>query len=179
MAVLWCLALLSVVVIGVLHTSRMNLLVVKNHGDRVQAHYLAVAGIEKAKALLYQDARQRSRTGLNHSGQLSDSVQQFRDIPFARGAADASSSSTRGSSPSDIIMGFLLTFQSFRSGSAGNVGTRHPERTVFQAERRIAIAEASRECESSSSPLKARCFDGIRPVTLRITLLTRVIQGSC
>lgn len=84
-AVLWCLALLSVVVIGVLHTSRINLLVVKNYGDRVQAHYLAVAGIEKAKALLYQDARQRSRTGLNHSGQLSDSVQQFRDIPFGRG----------------------------------------------------------------------------------------------
>jgi competence ComEA-like helix-hairpin-helix protein len=84
-AVLWCLALLSVVVIGVLHTSRMNLLVVKNYGDRVQAHYLAVAGIEKAKALLYDDARQRSRTGLNHSGQLTDSAQQFRDIRFGRG----------------------------------------------------------------------------------------------
>jgi len=84
-AVLWCLALLAVVVIGVLHTSRMNLLVVKNYGDRVQAHYLAVAGIEKAKALLYQDGRQRSRTGLNHSGQLSDSAQQFRDVPFGRG----------------------------------------------------------------------------------------------
>ena len=84
-AVLWCLALLSVVVIGVLHTSRMNLLVVKNYGDRVQAHYLAVAGIEKAKAVLYEDARQRSRTGLNHSGQLSDSAQQFRDVRFGRG----------------------------------------------------------------------------------------------
>jgi hypothetical protein len=46
---LWCLALLSVVVIGVLHTARMDLLVVKNHGDRIQAHYLALAGIEKAK----------------------------------------------------------------------------------------------------------------------------------
>lgn len=84
-AVLWCLALLSVVVIGVLHTSRMSLLVVKNHGDRIQAHYLAVAGIEKTKALLYQDARQRSRTGLNHSGQLSDAAEQFRDVRFGRG----------------------------------------------------------------------------------------------
>ena len=56
---LWCLALLSVVVIGVLHTARLDLLVVKNYGDRVQAHYLALAGIEKAKALLYQDARDR------------------------------------------------------------------------------------------------------------------------
>ena len=84
-AVLWCLALLSVVVIGVLHTARMNLLVVKSYGDRIQAHYLAMAGIEKAKALLYQDARQRSRTGLNHSGQLADLAEQFRDIRLGRG----------------------------------------------------------------------------------------------
>src|SRR5579859_1812594 len=83
--VLWCLALLSVVVISVLHTSRMNLLVVKNYGDRIQAHYLAVAGIEKAKALLYQDARQRSRSALNHSGQLSDSAAEFRDVRYGRG----------------------------------------------------------------------------------------------
>ena len=38
-----CLALLSVVVIGVLHTARMDLLVVKNYGDKIQAHYLALA----------------------------------------------------------------------------------------------------------------------------------------
>jgi len=83
--VLWCLALLSVVVIGVLHTSRIDLLVVKNHGDRIQAHYLALAGIEKAKALLYQDARERSRSRVNHSGQLHNLAEQFRDVPLGRG----------------------------------------------------------------------------------------------
>ena len=83
--VLWCLALLSVVVIGVLHTARMDLLVVKNYGDRIQAHYLAVAGIEKAKALLYQDARERSRSGRHHSGALYDAPEQFRDVAFGRG----------------------------------------------------------------------------------------------
>lgn len=82
---LWCLALLSVVVIGVLHTSRMDLLVVKNYGDRLQAHYLAMAGVEKAKALLYRDARQRSRTAINHTGELYDAPSDFRDIPFGRG----------------------------------------------------------------------------------------------
>jgi competence ComEA-like helix-hairpin-helix protein len=82
---LWCLALLSVVVIGVLHTARMDLLVVKNYGDRIQAHYLAVAGIEKAKALLYQEARERSRSGRHHSGQLYDAPEQFRDVTFGRG----------------------------------------------------------------------------------------------
>jgi DNA uptake protein ComE-like DNA-binding protein len=84
-AVLWCLALLSIIVIGVLHTARMDLFVVKHYGDRIQAHYLAVAGVEKAKALLYQDALQRSRSARNYSGQLSDSAQQFRDVRFGRG----------------------------------------------------------------------------------------------
>ena len=82
---LWCLALLSVVVIGVLHTARMDLLVVKNYGDRIQAHYLALAGIEKAKALLYQDARERSRSARHHSGALYDAPEQFRDVAFGRG----------------------------------------------------------------------------------------------
>jgi len=82
---LWCLALLSVVVIGVLHTSRMDLLVLKNYGDKIQAHYLARAGVEKAKALLYREARQRSRTSLNHSGELYDAPEQFRDTRLGRG----------------------------------------------------------------------------------------------
>ena len=84
-SVLWCVVLLSLVVLGVLHTARMDLLVVKNFGDRIQARYLAVAGIEKAKALLYQDARQRSRSGRNHTGELSDSPEQFRDARLGRG----------------------------------------------------------------------------------------------
>src|ERR1035437_8634901 len=63
----------------------MDLLVVKNYGDRIQAHYLAVAGIEKAKALLYQDIRERSRSGRHHSGQLYDAPEQFRDVALGRG----------------------------------------------------------------------------------------------
>lgn len=82
---LWCLALLSIVVIGALHTVRLDLLITKNYGDRIQAHYLAVAGIEKAKALLYQDARNRSRSARNHSGELYDAPQQFRDVRLGRG----------------------------------------------------------------------------------------------
>jgi DNA uptake protein ComE-like DNA-binding protein len=82
---LWCLALLSVIVIGVLHTARLDLMVVKNYGDRIQAHYLALAGIEKAKALLFQNAKDRSRSGKNHTGELYNDQQQFRDVPFGRG----------------------------------------------------------------------------------------------
>lgn len=82
---LWCLALLSVVVIGVLYNARLDLLVVKNHGDLIQAHYLALAGIEKTKALLYRDAKERQRSRQNHSRELYDSPQNFREAAFGRG----------------------------------------------------------------------------------------------
>lgn len=82
---LWCLAILSLIVVGVLHTARMDLIVVKNYGDRIQAHYLALAGIEKARALLYQDAKDRSRTQKNHTGNYYDDASQFRNVAFGRG----------------------------------------------------------------------------------------------
>jgi len=82
---LWCLALVALIVISFLHTTRMDLQVQKNYGDRIQAHYLALAGVERAKALLYQDARERSRTRKNHSGQLYDTPNQFRDTALGRG----------------------------------------------------------------------------------------------
>jgi general secretion pathway protein K len=82
---LWCLALLSVVVIGVLHTARMDSLVVKNYGDRIQAHYIALAGVERAKALLYHDFLTRRQTAKNHTGALYDDSQSFENIAFDRG----------------------------------------------------------------------------------------------
>ena len=83
--VLWCLALLSVVVVGVLHSARLDLMVVKNHGDQIQAHYLALAGIEKAKALLYRDLTERQRSAKNHTGGIYDTPVEFKDVPFSRG----------------------------------------------------------------------------------------------
>jgi competence ComEA-like helix-hairpin-helix protein len=82
---LWCLALLSVVVIGVLHTSRLDLMVVKNYGDRIQARYLALAGVEKAKALLYHDAHERKKTSINHTGKLYDDSDQFHEVDLGPG----------------------------------------------------------------------------------------------
>ncbi|HUR45260.1 MAG TPA: helix-hairpin-helix domain-containing protein [Candidatus Saccharimonadales bacterium] len=82
---LWCVALLAVLVVGMLHSVRLQLLTVKNHGDQVQAHYLALAGIEKAKALLYQEAKDRKRSAQSHTGTLFDDPQDFRDVPLGRG----------------------------------------------------------------------------------------------
>jgi competence ComEA-like helix-hairpin-helix protein len=82
---LWCVVLLSLVVVGVLHTARMDLLTGKNYGDKIQARYLALAGVEKAKALLYKDAEDRSHSGKNHTGELYDAAAQFKEVEFGRG----------------------------------------------------------------------------------------------
>lgn len=82
---LWCLTLLAVVVVGLLYRSRLDLRVSKNMGDTIQARYLALAGVEKAKALLYHDMLDRKRSRQNHTGQLYDAPQHFRDVEFGRG----------------------------------------------------------------------------------------------
>jgi DNA uptake protein ComE-like DNA-binding protein len=78
---LWCVALLSVVVVGVLHTAQIDLQTGKNYGDKIQARYLALAGIEKAEALIYKEAH----NGKKHSGDLYDDTQDFRGISLGRG----------------------------------------------------------------------------------------------
>ncbi len=83
--VLWCVVLLALIVVGVLHTARLDLTVGKYHADRIQAHYLALAGIEKAKALLYEDALQRSRSGTHHGPGLYNAPADFRDVALGRG----------------------------------------------------------------------------------------------
>ncbi|HUA64640.1 MAG TPA: helix-hairpin-helix domain-containing protein [Alphaproteobacteria bacterium] len=84
-ALLWIVALLSVVVVSLMHTTWIDLVIVKNYGDRVQAHYLALAGIERAEALLYQDAQDRSHSDLNHHGKLYNDSQDFQNSSFGRG----------------------------------------------------------------------------------------------
>jgi DNA uptake protein ComE-like DNA-binding protein len=84
-AVLWCVALLSVVVVGSLYTTRLNLGAAKNFEDKVQAHYLALAGVEKAKALIFQDASARKKAARNHSGELYTGAEALRDVTLGRG----------------------------------------------------------------------------------------------
>ena len=79
------MAVLAVVVVGALHAVRLELRVAKNHSDGIQAHYLALAGIEKAKALLYHDAAERKRGATHHSGALYNSPEEFCDVSFGRG----------------------------------------------------------------------------------------------
>ena len=84
-AVLWCLAILSIVVVGALYSTELHLNATKNYEDKIQAHYLAVAGIEKAKALLFHEAAARKKAARNYSGELYNSPERFKDVPFGRG----------------------------------------------------------------------------------------------
>jgi len=82
---LWCLAILSVVVVGTLHTAEMDLLAGKNFGDKIQARYLALAGIERAEALLYKNAADRNHSARNHTGDFYEDAQDFKDATLGRG----------------------------------------------------------------------------------------------
>jgi len=83
--VLWCVVLLSVVVVGALHSARLDLMVGKNHADRIQAHYLALAGIERAKAILYQDMLDRRQAGKNHTGTFYSESDKFQPVELGPG----------------------------------------------------------------------------------------------
>lgn len=83
--VLWCVVLLSLVVLSVLHTSRLDLVAGRYQTDRIQAHYLALAGVEKAKALLYQGLLDRNRAGVPFNREAFDAPDQFRDVHLGRG----------------------------------------------------------------------------------------------
>src|SRR5204863_7426484 len=82
---LWCMALVAVIVVGVLHTARLHLMIGKNYTDKIQARYLALAGVEKAKALLYEDAILRRGAAKNHTGQLYDTPEDFREVTLGPG----------------------------------------------------------------------------------------------
>jgi type II secretory pathway component PulK len=73
------------VVIGVLHTARLELMVVKNHTDQIQAYYLALAGVEKAKGIIWQDAKSRKRSSKNHGNETYNAPEVFKDVPLGRG----------------------------------------------------------------------------------------------
>ncbi len=97
--VLWCIALLSIVVISTLHSSSLALRIGHHQTDSIQAHYLALAGAERAKALLFHDAARRRQSHVNYDGQLSDAPSLFQDTPFAPGTCRSRRPNPRPAAP--------------------------------------------------------------------------------
>ncbi|MBN2490885.1 MAG: helix-hairpin-helix domain-containing protein [Planctomycetes bacterium] len=84
--VLWALVVLGAGVFSVLHAARLELRVAHNHGDRVQARYLALAGVARAVAVIHEVREDRRvRTGDAESTLLADNPGGFRDVELGRG----------------------------------------------------------------------------------------------
>jgi len=84
--VMWCLVLLGLVVVSTLHTTRLETHIVKNQGDLIQARYLALAGVEKAKALVYQESQRRRESGRDARSTLHDNPAEFQNVKLGRGS---------------------------------------------------------------------------------------------
>lgn len=83
--VVWIQVILTVVVVGVLHSTRIDLNISKHQTDKVKAYYLALAGSEKAKAKIYQSRKQRMQEGINHKDDLYKDVTEFKESDFGGG----------------------------------------------------------------------------------------------
>ena len=79
------MALLGVVSFSALHTTRLGLLVTRNHGDAIAARYIALAGIERTKALLYQQTKENESSGSPFNDDLFDDPESFQETEFGPG----------------------------------------------------------------------------------------------
>ncbi len=104
-AVLWCLVILSVIAYGVLTTSQLELRLAKNYGDSLQAHYLAIAGIETAKALMYEESQDRKTEGENYRSTLDDDPSKFREITLGRGTFSIMRGAREDERPRRVVYG--------------------------------------------------------------------------
>ncbi len=104
-AVMWSVVLLGSVVVGLLHTTTLELRIAKNFGDRCQAHYLALAGIEKAKAMIDLEIEERKTNGTNYRSKLRDDASAFRDVKLGRGIYRVYRTGDRGDDQGRLIYG--------------------------------------------------------------------------
>ena len=105
LGVLWTVVLLCAVVYGLLYSTQIDLRVAKNFGDRKQAYYLAVSGIEKAKALIHDDIEERKKVGTTYRSTLRSDDQSFRDVKFGRGLYRVFRTGDTENGEEDIVYG--------------------------------------------------------------------------
>jgi DNA uptake protein ComE-like DNA-binding protein len=106
-AVLWCVVILEVVVISLLHAVKLELRVAKNHLDSQQARYLALAGVEKAKALLFEERRLLEESGKSESTRLLDCPEELMDVSLGRGVFRVIRAPRAGDGPGRVLHGVV------------------------------------------------------------------------
>lgn len=83
--VLWCVIILSTVVFSTLNLTRAEIRIARGYGDRVRAHYTALAGIEYAKAVIYTDLEASRNGGGSFNDGLFDDPDRFREVECGPG----------------------------------------------------------------------------------------------
>jgi competence ComEA-like helix-hairpin-helix protein len=84
--VLWAMVLLGAGVLSVLHATRLELEVARNFGDKMQARYLALAGLARAEAAIHAATQDLAREeGPAALLALRDRADLFQEIPCGRG----------------------------------------------------------------------------------------------
>jgi DNA uptake protein ComE-like DNA-binding protein len=104
-AVLWCFVLLGAATISILHTTTLELRLVKNHADLVQARYLALAGIERARAVIVREERRIETDGTCFDPTILDDPQDFREVPLGRGRFSVFRPARRGEPARGLVYG--------------------------------------------------------------------------
>ena len=76
--VLWCVVILAIVTMTTLRSTRLELRISRNFGDREQAYYLALAGVETAKAWIYRESEERKTSVSSYRSKLGNDAPRFR-----------------------------------------------------------------------------------------------------
>lgn len=84
--VLWVQVLLTIIVVSLLYTTRLELRISKSHSDAIRAYYLAVAGSEKARQILDLALKDRQSSGVNHKEDVYKEVNEFRPASLGTGS---------------------------------------------------------------------------------------------
>jgi competence ComEA-like helix-hairpin-helix protein len=105
--VLWCVAVLGVVVISTAHTATLEIRLARNAGDSVQAYFLALAGIEKAKALIYRETRPHDprQSHARHRAGLYDNPGELEDVRLGGGVFRVVRAAREGDGRAGLVYG--------------------------------------------------------------------------
>src|SRR5688572_14206706 len=84
-AVLWSFTILSIVILSAVRATTLELRVARNWSDIEEARWLALAGVERAKAAIHESRRSLRAAAKSHDPALASDAGAFRDVLLGNG----------------------------------------------------------------------------------------------
>lgn len=84
-AVLWSFTILSIVILSAVRSTTLEVRVARNWSDIEEARWLAVAGVERAKAAIHESRRSLRAAAKSHDPALASDPAAFRDVLLGNG----------------------------------------------------------------------------------------------